>query len=174
MVNGTNSLVKPVNTLHTDVNVERAVEQWKTYQKLTHVLLIDSDYQKIGGRLFKKKSAWRKYMRAFNISTTVLEKDITRDKSGRVIDANFLVKAMSPDGRFAEGFGNCSKFERGFQKHNHDIPSTAMTRAINRAVSDLIGAGEVSAEEIEKVSPPLREVPAEERDISSRFFKEIK
>jgi hypothetical protein len=59
------------------------------------------------------------------------------------------VKAISPDGRYAEGFGNCSKFERGFTKHNHDIPSTAMTRAINRAVSDLIGAGEVSAEEIQ-------------------------
>lgn len=89
-------------------------------------------------------------MRAFRLSDTVLEKEIIKDEEGRVNEASFLVKVWSPDGRSAEGWGNCSIFEnRRFSKVNHDIPSTAMTRAINRAVSDLIGAGEVSAEEME-------------------------
>lgn len=139
----------PQNNVNMDVvNVEMVLKQWETYQKVTQVLLDDSDYQKIGNQRFKKKSAWRKYMRAFNISTTILEKEIKHDEDGRVVEANFLVKAISPDGRSAEGFGNCSIKERRFSKPNHDIPATAMTRAVNRAVSDLIGAGEVSAEEI--------------------------
>lgn len=132
------------------IDVDSALKEWEVYQDLTNKLLNDSDYQPIGGSKFKKKSAWRKYMRAFRLSDTVLEKEIIKDEEGRVNEASFLVKVWSPDGRSAEGWGNCSIFEnRRFSKVNHDIPSTAMTRAINRAVSDLIGAGEVSAEEME-------------------------
>lgn len=131
------------------VDVNRALEDWQTYQELTEKLLNKNDYQPIGGKQFKKKSAWRKYMRAFNISTRVVEKEIIKNDQGRVTEASFTVRAWTPDGRESEGWGNCSRFEkRGFNKPNHDIPSTAMTRAVNRAISDLIGAGEVSAEEM--------------------------
>jgi len=131
------------------VDVGWALREWEAYQEITEKLLNEKDYQSIGKTKFKKKSAWRKYMRAFRISTKVVEKEIIKDNTGRVIEASFLVRAWMPDGREVEGWGNCSKFERGFTKPNHDIPATAMTRAINRAVSDLIGAGEVSAEEME-------------------------
>ena len=45
--------------------------------------------------------------------------------------------------------GNCSRQEGNKAHPNHDIPATAMTRATNRAIADLIGAGEVTAEEIQ-------------------------
>ena len=132
------------------VNVDKAMDDWQAYQKLTHELLDDSDYQNIKGKKFKKKSAWRKYMRAFNISTKVIDKEIIRNDRGMVTEASFTVLAWTPAGRQSDGWGNCSKFEnRGFNKPNHDIPATAMTRATNRAISDLIGAGEVSAEEMD-------------------------
>jgi hypothetical protein len=131
------------------VDVGWALKEWEAYQEITEKLLNEKDYQSIGRTKFKKKSAWRKYMKAFRISTKVVEKEIIKDDTGRVIEASFLVRAWMPDGREVEGWGNCSKFERGFTKPNHDIPATAMTRAVNRAVSDLIGAGEVSAEEME-------------------------
>ena len=54
-----------------------------------------------------------------------------------------------PNGCFADGWGNCSRGERGFAHPNHDIPATAHTRATNRAIADLIGAGEVTAEEMQ-------------------------
>ena len=38
--------------------------------------------------------------------------------------------------------------------HPGDVAATALTRAKNRAISDLIGAGEVSAEEIEREQQP--------------------
>jgi hypothetical protein len=57
-----NTVIKSVPHNQGIVDVDQAVEHWKTYQKLTNHLLDESDYQKIGDRKFKKKSAWRKYM----------------------------------------------------------------------------------------------------------------
>lgn len=135
------------------VDVDEALKEWEVYQELTDKLLNPSDYQTTrDGQKFKKKSAWRKYMRAFRLSDKVLEKEIIKNEEGATVESTFLVKVWSPDGRSAEGWGNCSIREpKRFTKPDHDIPSTAMTRAINRAVSDLIGAGEVSAEEMEGV-----------------------
>ena len=36
-------------------------------------------------------------------------------------------------GRFSDGWGSCERREKKFSKPNHDIPSTAETRAKNRA-----------------------------------------
>ncbi len=38
--------------------------------------------------------------------------------------------------------------DRRFVRQDHDIATTAYTRAANRAISDMIGAGEISAEEV--------------------------
>lgn len=43
--------------------------------------------------------------------------------------------------------------ESGRQKLEHDLPSTAQTRARNRACADLFGMGEVSAEEVDARVP---------------------
>jgi hypothetical protein len=51
------------------------------------------------------------------------------------------------------GIGTCSTTERKFSKPEHDILAIAHTRAKNRAISDLIGLGEVSAEELEADQP---------------------
>jgi hypothetical protein len=59
------------------------------------------------------------------------------------------VEVRAPNGRLVTGYGACSSEERGFTHHDHDIPATAFTRALNRAISDMIGMGDVSAEEIQ-------------------------
>ena len=59
-----------------------------------------------------------------------------------------MVKVSAQNGRFAFGVGACASNERNFSHVEHDTRSTAHTRAKNRAVSDLIGGGEVSAEEM--------------------------
>ena len=131
------------------VNVDQALQEWEAYQKITKLMLDETDYQDIKGRQFKKKSAWRKYARAFNINTEIISKEIDKvEKTGAVKEASFIVRATLPTGRYADGWGNCSRSERGFSHPNHDIPATAMTRATNRAIADLIGAGEVTAEEM--------------------------
>jgi len=156
-------IVRPV------VSPKQAAELWAEYQELTKAILDKSDYQDISGNQFKKKSAWRKYARFFNISDEIQEKNITRDNDGRVVEAEFIVKALAANGRSAIGWGSCSIFEKAhqldkvirgnisckapcdgrahFTSPDNTIPATAHTRAKNRAISDIIGAGEVSAEE---------------------------
>jgi hypothetical protein len=61
---------------------------------------------------------------------------------------------VAPNGQFGDGDGYCLadevrfKSRRGRQKVENDLRSTATTRAKNRATADLVGMGEVSAEEI--------------------------
>ncbi len=160
------------------INVEQAVAEWKLYQELTQKLLDESDYQKIGQARFKKKSAWRKYAKAFNISCSLVKEEILRADDGFPIFARVWARAEEPSGRFQVSDGeyhiterccpaatgeDCGKKRkqtwheccsstcdgRKHQSHPGDVAATATTRAKNRAISDLIGAGEVSAEEAE-------------------------
>ena len=143
-------------------DVDTAIEQWDAYQKLCKGLLNETDYQEIivkekdatGNyvsvkRHFKKKSAWQKLSRAFNVDTHIVDRDIERTKMGKIKEAYYCVRATLPNGRSVESDALCSRSERGKDKvSDHTIMSTAKTRATNRAIAELIGAGEVSAEEM--------------------------
>lgn len=163
-----NELVPIENTgeMISPVDVEGAVEYWEQYTKLTEQILDKSDYQKIGKKTFKKKSAWRKYQAAFNISDEIVKEELQYNESRMIITAKYTVKATAPNGRTSEGVGVCSIYDKikatdkempsdfqlrqRYSQAEHDIPSTAHTRAKSRAIADLIGTGEVTAEEIEK------------------------
>jgi hypothetical protein len=133
------------------------VEQaFHDYQRLCAVLLDDDDVQRIQGRTFRKKSAWRKLAVAFGVSCEVLERIYDRDETGKIIRAEIVVRAYAPNGRHMDGLGICDVSERRFSKPQHDVPATAMTRATNRACADLFGMGEVSAEEILDDAPEHR------------------
>lgn len=156
--------IQPLQT----VDVKAAKDFMNNYQELVEALLDKSDYQLIqtanGIKKSKKKSAWRKLATAFNISDDVIEKEIIRDECHRIISARYEVKATLPNGRHGVGTGSASIFDKISKKDTkeptpfelrqrytnaeHDITSTAHTRAKSRAISDLIGAGEVSAEEL--------------------------
>ncbi|MBQ3407941.1 MAG: hypothetical protein IJH12_01900 [Clostridia bacterium] len=143
-------------------DVDTALEQWNAYQALCKGLLNETDYQDIvvkekdadGNyvkvtRKFKKKSAWQKLSRAFNVDTHIVDRELERTKMGRVREAYYCVRATLPNGRSVESDALCSRSERGKDKvSDHTIMSTAKTRATNRAIAELIGAGEVSAEEM--------------------------
>lgn len=160
--------IQPLQT----VDVEAAKDFMNNYQELVEALLDKSDYQPIqtanGIKKSKKKSAWRKLATAFNISDDILKEEITRDECNRIINARFVVKATLPNGRYGMGSGACSIYDKiskkdtkeptpfelrqRFTNAEHDVISTAHTRAKSRAISDLIGAGEVSAEELSGLS----------------------
>ena len=167
---------KGSDTVSLPITVEEAVQQWQEYQRLTTLLLNESDYQSIGKKRFKKKSAWRKYAKAFNITDRVTFEEVHRAEDGFPLWARIRVEARATNGRCAEADHECHTNERccpassGMKcgkatwknhdcclpncsgrmhwSHPGDIPATALTRAKNRAISDLIGAGEVSAEEV--------------------------
>jgi len=104
--------------------------------------------RKYGGEVLrrKNKSAWRKLARFFNLSVRIRDVKVQQMESKMV--ACVIAIATSPSGRTSEGIGCASEDEREFAK-DHDLIALASTRAKNRAIADLIGFGEVSAEELE-------------------------
>lgn len=119
---------------------------WENYQELKTKLLDSNDYQKIQDRQYIKKSGWRKLQTAFGISDELIKEERKDYKTYFAFEITTKVSAQN--GRSAFGVGSCASNERRFAHPEHDVRSTAHTRAKNRAISDLIGGGEVSAEEV--------------------------
>ena len=136
------SIVRPA------VTTEQAVEAWNKYQDLKTKIITDNDTISIEGRTYLKKSYWRKNATFFNLTVEVVpgsEKRLEKDSQ-----VTYLVeyRATAPNGRATSGDGACSSTEKDFSKSEHNTRSIAHTRAYNRAVSNLVGGGEDSAEEI--------------------------
>ena len=150
------------------VSPEKALSEYETFQKLKSRLLSKEDYQPIGDKTFIKKSGWRKLALVFNVSDSIVEeKKDTREDGSFVF--TFKVRATAPNGRYSEAVGSCDSSERKFSKLEHDVRATAHTRAKSRAISDLIGAGEVSAEELEDEDRPTSQTKTDEpRNITPR------
>ncbi|KAL1193873.1 hypothetical protein V5N11_031996 [Cardamine amara subsp. amara] len=115
---------------------------FKEYQNTAMAIIEKSDYTMISGKAYIKKSGWRKISFYFNVSYEIRDKTIEFDENRNVQRAEFIVRAIMHGGRFADGWGSCERREKKFLKPNHDIPSTAETRAKNRACQDLLGIGE--------------------------------
>ena len=126
------------------------------YQTGLRALLDDTDWQRFADkktgemREFLKRSGWRKIALWFNLNLETRNIEIDRDRNGNPLRARVIGRATAPNGRYAEGEGGCSLNEpRQFQKPENDLPATAATRAVNRAISNLVGLGAVSAEEVD-------------------------
>lgn len=137
-----NSIVTPM------VDAKQAIEAWDSYLELKKAIIKPDDVQAIQGKIFLKKSYWRKIATFFNLSVDVVTESKETDDAGNTT-YHFVCKATAPNGRFAIGAGSCDVNEKGRANSIHNTRSTAETRAWNRAVSNLVGGGEVSAEEID-------------------------
>jgi hypothetical protein len=129
------------------VNAQAALQAWQEFQALKTNILAKSDLQRIQGKDFIKKSGWRKFATFYNLTDRIVEETRINCPDGSFI---WKVKAecIAPNGRRTEGVAMCSSAEKSGARIEHDTYSTAHTRAKNRAISDMIAAGEVSAEEV--------------------------
>ena len=180
-MDATITVSKPFSMLIRPVaQTDEIVAAWQNYQELKGKLLNDNDYQAIQGKRCIKKSGWRKLQTAFGISDELVKEE-RRDYKG-YFSFEVMVKVSAQNGRYAYGVGSCASNERNFSHVEHDTRSTAHTRAKNRAVSDLIGGGEVSAEEmmaervdndIENLAPVTygRVATAEPTDLSQNWME---
>lgn len=119
-----------------------SVSLFKDYQNAAMAILEKTDYTMISGNPFIKKTGWRKISFYFNLSFEIKDKSIEFDENRNVLRAEFVARAYMQGGRFSDGWGSCDRREKRFLKPNHDIPSTAETRAKNKACQDLLGIGE--------------------------------
>ena len=133
-----------------DADVEFTKNVLNKFFLLKSQVLDINDSVNISGRKFIKRSGWRKIALAFNISTEI--SDVQRTYADGIWIVYTKARAMAPNGRYAIGTAVCdsSEFATGKLKGTlHNIETKSATRAINRAISDLVGGGEVSAEELE-------------------------
>ncbi|KNA18785.1 hypothetical protein SOVF_067570 isoform A [Spinacia oleracea] len=127
------------NFLHCLSGRFPTVSLFKDYQNAAMSILDKSDYTIISGNPFIKKSGWRKIAFYFNVSFEIRDKNIEFDENRNVQRAEFVARAYM---QFSDGWGSCERREKKFMKPNNDIPSTAETRAKNKACQDLIGIGQ--------------------------------
>ena len=142
----------PVSPL---VSPSQAAKAWKLFLELKEKLLTSDDYQQISGKMFITKSGFRKIAVAFNLSDRILESERVDREDGSFY-WRIVVEAEADNGRKSTGVGICDSKERKFAHVEHDVFATCHTRAKNRAISDMVAGGVVSAEEMESSA---KEVP---------------
>jgi len=144
------------------VSVDEAKEAMRAYQQVTAAILDRTDWQGTPGQpgSFIKKSGWRRIAKAYGLSLELVAQDVDRDpETGAPLRAQTVMRASHPNGQHMDGVGYCSSDESRFrtasgrQKLENDLRATAATRAANRAISDLVGVGQVSAEEVGDDAP---------------------
>ncbi|MCS1351182.1 hypothetical protein [Mechercharimyces sp. CAU 1602] len=147
---------QPAGLITPAGSVEETVNQFRLYQELKQKIGQDEDFQKIGEKRHPKKSFVRKVQRFFNLSCEIVQDEPLKE-DGKIIA--WLAKARAVHlgtGAYQEADGACSFDEKvdrqgkpvKKQQTIHNIRAHAITRAKNRAILDLVGFGEVSAEEI--------------------------
>mgnify|MGYP001618310715 CR=1 FL=1 len=136
------------------LDIDRLAQAFKKFEDFKARLLKPEDSVMIQGRPYLKKSAWRKWALACGLSDDIVtwERVPARghDKEGNLI-YRVIARAMhEPTKRSSLGVGVAARKEKANWAHEeHDIFALAHTRAKNRAIADLVGGGEVSAEEVE-------------------------
>jgi hypothetical protein len=130
------------------------VDAFSEYQKIQQALdnAMPDCLMQIQGRAFRKKSYWRAIATAFNLTVTLNGEERVEHEG----DWGYVVvyTAAASNGRSADGDGACFAIEKGRgQGTVHNVRAHAHTRAYNRAVSNLVGFGEVSAEEMQQSAP---------------------
>jgi len=158
MVEKGNAIVLPeqVDRAVVPVDVEGLVAIVDAFDKFKSMVLKPSDFwlDKKENKRRVKKSGWLKYALACNLNLEKIdEREVDKETppgSGKWVTVyHFDYRAIAQTGRYAEASGSASTSEREDSgKMIHDTRSLAQTRAMNRAISNLVGGGEVSAEEV--------------------------
>jgi len=148
---------------------ERVLAAMKAFEWFKSNALTPNDYQPIAGKNYIKKSGWMKIALACNVSLEKREERVEDLESG-VRVYHYTYRAIAPSGRFADAVGSASTDEREFTHEVHDVRALAQTRACNRAISNLVGGGEVSAEEMVGVEKKAEAKPVEPSVTSERVL----
>lgn len=158
MVETETTPITPFEVVRPLVTTQQAVEQWRLFEELKQSLLKDDDYATIQGKPYVKKSGFRKIAVFFGLSDSIISEDRV-DRENGTFFWRIKVESRAPNGRTSIGVGICDSQERGFSHVEHDVYATAHTRAKNRAISDMVAGGLVSAEEMDPGPPKMPSHP---------------
>ena len=161
----------------------RALADYRELQKALDESMPDQ-LMTLDGKPFRKKGYWRAIAVAFNLTVEPITDAAAERSVIGVLDSdgseNYVYtvayRATAPNGRSAVGDGTCAAAEKQkgrMKATEHNCRSHAHTRAFNRSVSNLVGFGEVSAEEVERDEHGSDTAPVEKRADGSALVTEI-
>jgi hypothetical protein len=164
-------------------SAETVIEYFNLYKEMQCALdelLTDHlvEFPKGSGKFFRKKAYWLAIAQGFQLRVELVKEQrvppVGKDEDG---DFGHVITCRATDprtGRFSDGDGTCYASEKsqkraGIGATEHNVRAHAVTRAKSRAISSLVGFGEVSAEEIqwseEQTRPQAPPVPEPQRRI---------
>lgn len=158
-------------------SASRFAEEFDVYQAIQVAIdkRLKNHIMDIQGKPFRKKAYWRALAVAFNLHVQPVVDEFFQIGSIETMDEDWgyriTYKATTSTGRAAYGDGACMRSEKLVYDYewknnrrgkrlsvnegktadnatHHNVRGHAHTRAYNRAVSNLVGFGEVSAEEV--------------------------
>jgi hypothetical protein len=144
--------------VHAKPSAEEFAQDFDTYisiQKTIDDRMGKSIIQNIQGKPFRKKAYWRAVATAFRLTVKKVSDEYFEHRDDWGYHATWV--AITETGREVQGEGSFQASEKMrkdgsmVDATHHNVRSTANTRAFNRAVSNCVGFGEVSAEEIGSV-----------------------
>ena len=122
------------------------------------LMVEDVDYVRDGRKQYTTRSGFAKLALGFGLSDEIIEEHELLDKDDEFLGWRVKVRVWQPgSGRQSNGVGACTVLEDNIQRKekrtpgravHHDTYATAHTRALNRAISNIVGSAEVSAEEM--------------------------
>ena len=136
------------------VSPQAAQQAVQDYELLKRAIVRPEDQVLIDGKPYLKKSFWRRVSTFFGVSLELVGEEYILDEATGVYGYSVMYRAMAPNGQSCVADGMCMSDDKRdkhgaiLRRTRHVIRATAHTRAKNRAISDLVGGGEVSAEEM--------------------------
>ena len=131
-------------------------ESFKAYKALQQAIdqSMPEEIMDIQGKPYRKKGYWKALRAAFNLTVECIHDErveIALEDGSMDWGWHVRYRASTPSGSFVDGDGSCfaSEKSRGaLRSTEHNVRAHAHTRASNRAISSLVGFGEVSDEEM--------------------------
>ena len=116
----------------------------------------------VGGKPYRKKGYWKALRAAFNLTVECVHDErveVTLEDGSIDWGWHVRYRASTSSGAFVDGDGSCFSSEKSrgsMLATEHNVRAHAHTRASNRAISSLVGFGEVTYDEMVAESQPAR------------------
>jgi hypothetical protein len=150
--------IKSLSIVEPALTTQKAIEKFKNFREIKEKVLSEEDKEPIKGKPYIRKTGWRKIKTIFNLGQEILS-STRRDIGDGNFSWIFRVRVIAPNGVYTDAEMSCDSLEdfswmdkeHTKKKPESAVMAMAQTRAYNRAISDLVGGGEVSAEEMTQV-----------------------
>jgi len=122
---------------------------WRKIDKFFGLSLeLISEKEEVKNALIRIQKGSKKEIEYYPLNSLPEIKDSKTEQVKKTFVFTVVYRATAPNGQYMDGDGACDTWEDGYADSYHNVRATAHTRAKNRAIADLVGFGEVSAEEI--------------------------